>query len=216
MDRLTANETESDSDGDLTALLGSRICHDLISPLGAIGNGVELLMMSGAAGGPEIALISQSVQSANARIRFFRLAFGSAADHQQVARAEVVSVLDDMTGGGRLRLDWQAGPTLGRVDVKIAFLAIMCFETALPYGGQLRITASGADWTLQADAERMKIDPALWSRLARPPQAPTPGSTLGPTLAPAHVQFALLVDAARRFGRLLRLDLADTRITLRF
>lgn len=38
-------------DPDLTALLGSRICHDLISPLGAIGNGVELLSMAGTAGG---------------------------------------------------------------------------------------------------------------------------------------------------------------------
>ena len=39
---------------DLAALVGSRICHDLISPIGAIGNGVELLMMEGAAKGPEM------------------------------------------------------------------------------------------------------------------------------------------------------------------
>ena len=39
---------------DIAALLGSRICHDLISPLGAISNGVELLEMSGAQMGPEL------------------------------------------------------------------------------------------------------------------------------------------------------------------
>jgi len=208
MDRSGTDQLNGDTDGDLTALLGSRICHDLISPLGAIGNGVELLMMSGASLGPEIALISQSVQSANARIRFFRLAFGSAADHQQVARSEVLSVIDDMTRGGRLRLDWQAGPALARVDVKIAFLGIMCLETALPYGGQVTIAANGADWTLRADADRLKVDPDLWQRLASPPQALT--------LAPAHVHFALLADEARRRGRLLRLELAESRITLRF
>ncbi len=46
---------------DLAALVGSRICHDLISPIGAIGNGVELMMMEGAAKGPEMALITESV-----------------------------------------------------------------------------------------------------------------------------------------------------------
>jgi len=40
-------------DRDLNALLGSRICHDLISPLGAIGNGVELLTMSGLDAAPK-------------------------------------------------------------------------------------------------------------------------------------------------------------------
>ena len=61
---------------DLAALLGSRICHDLISPIGAIGNGVELMLMDGAGRAPEVALISESVDAANARIRFFRVAYG--------------------------------------------------------------------------------------------------------------------------------------------
>jgi histidine phosphotransferase ChpT len=63
---------------ELTSLIGSRICHDLISPLGAIGNGVELLAMSEVAKGPEMSLIAESVENANARIRFFRVAFGAA------------------------------------------------------------------------------------------------------------------------------------------
>ena len=58
---------------ELAALIGSRICHDLVSPIGAIGNGVELLAMAGAAG-PEVRLIAESVAAANARIRFFRIA----------------------------------------------------------------------------------------------------------------------------------------------
>ena len=64
----------------LTALVASRICHDLISPIGAIGNGVELLTMeSGGTLRPEFALISESVANANARIRLFRIAFGAAS-----------------------------------------------------------------------------------------------------------------------------------------
>jgi histidine phosphotransferase ChpT len=74
---------------DLAALIGSRICHDLISPIGAIGNGVELLMLDGAGHGPEMALIAQSVTHANARIRFFRVAYGIASTDQRIARTEV-------------------------------------------------------------------------------------------------------------------------------
>ncbi len=82
---------------DLAALIGSRICHDLISPIGAIGNGVELLMMDGAAKTPELALIAESVANANARIRFFRVAFGAAGGDQRIAKGEVAGIIADMT-----------------------------------------------------------------------------------------------------------------------
>ncbi len=201
-------DTSFDSADDLTALLGSRICHDLISPLGAIGNGVELLMMTGASAGPEIALISQSVASANARIRFFRIAFGAASPGQPIGRAEVVSVLDDLTRGGRLAITWQGQPEAPRGAVKTAFLAILCLETALPYGGRIRIATTGDQWQIDAEADKLKLDAPLWDRIA--------GKVPGTALAAAHVQFALLPDEARRHGRMLRLSLAERHISISF
>ena len=91
---------------DLAALIASRICHDLISPIGAIGNGVELLAMEPGAVRPEMALISESVANANARIRFFRISFGAASGDQRIARSEVMSVLTDLTRGGRVSYAW--------------------------------------------------------------------------------------------------------------
>ena len=70
---------------DVNALLGSRICHDLISPLGAIGNGVELLSLSGVRAESELSLIARSVESANTKIRFFRIAFGATTADQLVS-----------------------------------------------------------------------------------------------------------------------------------
>ena len=61
-----------DTKATLAALLGSRICHDLISPLGAIGNGIELLELSGI-DSPEVALIREAVADANRRIKLFRI-----------------------------------------------------------------------------------------------------------------------------------------------
>jgi histidine phosphotransferase ChpT len=124
---------------DLNALLGSRICHDLISPLGAIGNGVELLAMSGINAAPEIALISESVENANARIRFFRVAFGASSPGQMVGRPEIMSILNDMTKGGRLDIDWRPTDDVLRAQVKLAFLLLQCLESA-----SIRPTRSGA------------------------------------------------------------------------
>ena len=69
---------------DLAALISSRICHDLISPIGAINNGLELLGMSGQSlDTPEMSLINESVQNASARIRFFRIAYGAASEQNR-------------------------------------------------------------------------------------------------------------------------------------
>ncbi len=179
---------------DFAALIGSRICHDLISPLGAIGNGVELLAMTSAGSGPEVALITESVANANARIRFFRLAFGSAQGGGVVPLTEVRSILADMTRGGRTAIDWQIAGDLPRARVKLAFLALQCLETALPWGGQITVRDSGTGWRAEARAERLLVDDALWANLAA--HRPDPG------IAPAQVQFALLpVDAAHQGGR---------------
>ena len=91
----------------LATLIGSRICHDLISPVGAIQNGIELLAMEGRVS-PEMTLIEESVANASARIRFLRIAFGMAGG-QSLGQAEIRSVLDDMGRAGRVRYDWAAG-----------------------------------------------------------------------------------------------------------
>ncbi|MEL6168548.1 MAG: histidine phosphotransferase family protein [Pseudomonadota bacterium] len=193
---------------DLNALLGSRICHDLISPLGAIGNGVELLAMSGITGAPEIALISESVENANARIRFFRVAFGAASSGQQIGRGEVAAILRDMTKGGRLEIDWQPKDDLPRADVKLAFLLLQCLETSMPWGGRITVVIDKAGWHVLGAAEKMKIDPALWDIVI------DPNATL--ELTSAHVHFALVPDAARRAGRSVAIELKDAAVAARF
>ncbi|AWD20249.1 histidine phosphotransferase family protein [Pseudogemmobacter blasticus] len=192
---------------DLAALIGSRICHDLISPIGAIGNGVELMMMErSAAASPELALIAESVAHANARIRYFRVAFGAAGGDQRIARGEVVSILNDMTRGGRLVIDWQSPGEMARREVKLVFLLLQCLETAMPYGGKVRIERGDSGWRMQAEAARLKIDPALWEMLSeRHPPA---------EIGAAQVHFALVPEELRAQGRRLVAELQDTTIRL--
>ncbi|RGP39256.1 histidine phosphotransferase family protein [Pseudotabrizicola alkalilacus] len=194
---------------DLTALLGSRICHDLISPIGAIGNGVELLMMDGMGSSPELALIVDSVANANARIRFFRVAFGAAgASEQRIGRAEVASILSDLTRGGRLLMDWQSPADLSRREVKLAFLAILCLESAMPHGGTLSIERGESRWTLRGEAGRLRIDADLWELLSNP------ASTV--EIGPGQVHFALLRDEISRQHRRLTVEVGDTAVRLSY
>ena len=137
----------SDTTVNLAELIGSRICHDLISPIGAITNGLELLEMVGAVQGPEMELISGSVGSAGARIRFFRVAFGSASD-QPLGRTEASELLKDVERAGRVRVNWHLTEAVPRNQVKLAFLALMCCESAMPFGGEVTIDQNVESWTV--------------------------------------------------------------------
>ncbi len=191
----------------LAALIGSRICHDLISPIGAINNGLELLSMSGDAAGPEIGLIGESVGNASARIRFFRIAFGAAGD-QMVGPGEVLSILRDLYDGGRLEIHWGATQPVQRNEVRLAFLAIMCLETAMPYGGRIDLSSQNNKCRLVGTADRINVDTGLWGLLA--------GAAPKGDLQPSHVQFALLPLIAKDAGRRIICQSDDTSLTIEF
>jgi len=193
---------------DIAALIGSRICHDLISPLGAIGNGVELLGMAGAMDGPEMALISESVMNANARIRFYRIAFGAARGGQMIDRDEILSIMQDMSAGSRVQVEWGSDTSLLRQQVKLAFLLIQCFETALPYGGTIIVKQGQDGWSLHCNAQKMSIDPSIWEMLV--------STDIEKDISPAEVHFALVPDTAKSAGCNLQTDLRDDAITLSF
>ena len=193
---------------DLATLVGSRICHDLISPIGAIGNGVELLELTSGSASPEISLISESVQNANARIRFFRVAFGAAKDDQIVSRKDVLSILEATARGGRLTYYWQADGDHQRTDVRIAFLLLLCFETAMPIGGDVSVQQVGNKWVLTARSERLNVEADLWNALTSNAQPKAHSA--------AQVQFALLPEVMAEADRELDISFGDGNIVARF
>lgn len=182
---------------NLSSLVGSRICHDLINPLGAIGNGLELLEMSGAASGEEMTLVNDSVENATAKLRFLRVAFGDAAADQMIGRSETLGILGAIAMGGRLSYSWNVPQDSTRREVRVAFLAIMCLETALPLGGDIEVQKLDGTWTLRAKHDRLNLDPELWVPMSKG-KCPDP-------LLPVQVQFGLLPDMAAEAGRTLKL-----------
>lgn len=162
------------SDLELTALVASRICHDLISPVGAIANGLEVMdedndrdMRAHA-----MDLIRNSAARASAKLQFARLAFGAAGsagaeidlnDAQKVARA--------VAEPDKHQLVW-SGPaaTLARDKVKLLLNMITLALAALPRGGSLNISITGDPGTpsfeLRCRGEAARVPEILEKMLA--------------------------------------------------
>src|SRR5689334_6134161 len=87
-------------------LMASRICHDVISPVGAINNGLELLQEMGVeAGGEAVSLIGKSADQANRRLRLFRYAYGAAGSKDLVDSKDLRRVAFDYLQGTRAVLE---------------------------------------------------------------------------------------------------------------
>lgn len=202
----------SQSNLTLASLIGSRICHDLISPIGAISNGLELMAMGGSASGmasnsPEMELITQSVENANARIRFFRVTYGIASADHMMAHSEITSLLDGVTKGSRINVEWLPTKEFQRREIRAVFLAFQCLESAMAFGGVISISHAAGIWKITGSGQNLKIDASLWEQLT------TSNET---SLSPAQVQFLLLPAAINDLGRSLETETGTSAISLRF
>ena len=193
---------------DLAALVGSRICHDLISPIGAIGNGVELLALTDGDTGAEMDLINESVQNASARIRYFRIAYGAASEEQMVSRSEVLSILAATARGGRINYIWKINGEQPRRLVRCALLMLQAMEASLPLGGDIHITQEEEMWVMRGEGPRLALDKELWKNLLSP--------QVGFHYTAAHVQFALLPGVLAEAGRTMQYKYEANHMVVRF
>lgn len=157
---------------DLAALLCSRLCHDLLSPVGAIGNGFELLAGES---DPELRagcleLIEQSARTSAVKLQFYRFAYGSpAALGESVPLAEPRALLEALVAdGGKVALDWAiAADALPRPAVRILLGLAAIGTAALVRGGVLMVGAqTDADGgpgeiVVRAAGERIAFDPVI-------------------------------------------------------
>lgn len=128
---------------DLAALLCSRVCHDIISPVGAIANGLELMDESDDEETREIAfsLIRSSATNASARLQYARIAFGAAGsagadidtgDAESVARGYFANEK-------KLTLEWNgARALLPKNQVKLLLNLLLVAAGAVPRGGVIK------------------------------------------------------------------------------
>jgi histidine phosphotransferase ChpT len=141
------DEEATIGDLELAALISSRICHDVISPVGAIANGLEMLDEEQDESMREqtMDLIRKSARQASAKLQFARLAFGAAGSAgAEIDLRDAERVARDFVQGGKHTLSWQGPPvTLPKNKVKLLLNLLALGVVALPRGGTVNVEIKG-------------------------------------------------------------------------
>lgn len=142
---------------DLAALLCSRVCHDVISPVGAIVNALEVLEEDDPSMRDfALELIKKSARNASARLQFARLAFGAAGSAgAMIDLGDAGNVANGFLNDEKLSLDWDAPRALlPKNQVKLVLNLLVIAAQAVPRGGKLvsRATVEGEQGSFEITA----------------------------------------------------------------
>jgi len=159
------------SDIEFASLLCSRLCHDLLSPVGAMSNGLELLADEH---DPDMRarvmeLLADSARASADRLKFFRLAFGAGGGFGESLDAnEVRSAVEGLVRANpRIELGWLVEtPTIAKGAAKILLNLAMIGFDSLVRGGRLDAGVEGGEVVVRAEGPRLVLDAEIRSVLA--------------------------------------------------
>ncbi|WP_338445435.1 histidine phosphotransferase family protein [Pelagerythrobacter marensis] len=186
---------------DLATMLCSRLCHDMLSPVGALSNGLELLAEEK---DPEMRqrcfeLLEQSARISADKLKFFRLAYGAAGGFgDEVDVAEARSVVDALVGDAkRIQVNWALSETrLPKPVVKVLLNFAHMGIDALVRGGTLDIGAEirdgASEIVVRSAGTKVAFDESIGAAL----EGNLPREELSSRTAAAHMLY-LLADHAR-------------------
>jgi histidine phosphotransferase ChpT len=185
---------------DLASLLCSRLCHDLLSPVGALNNGIELLADEQ---DPEmrercLELLAESAKASANKLKFFRLAFGAGGGFgDEIDTHEAKAALDGLYGADKhIELGWMvAAEKLPKGAIKLLLNLGMIAGDALVRGGRLDVGAERRDSSLEmvirAEGPRILLDPKLRETIATGQS----GGEVEPRAAGAWLAHSLAAEA---------------------
>ncbi len=176
---------------DLASLLCSRLCHDLMSPVGALNNGIELLADEQDPNMRErcLELLSESARTTANKLKFFRLAFGAGGGFgDAIDSNEARTALEGLLGGnGKIELGWMVGEQkLSKGATKLLLNLALIAGDALVRGGRLDIGAEADGATeiaIRAEGPRIALDPAIRDTLLNGGESGVEARTAGAWLA---------------------------------
>ena len=171
---------------DLAALLCSRVCHDIISPVGAINNGLELLD-EGGADADAMDLIRTSAMNASVRLKFARLAFGASGSvgaSIDTGEAEK-AVRDFAVAEKKTEITW-TGPRaiVAKNRVKLLLNLFLVAYGAIPRGGSIDVTLDNpefdAEFHLTAKGRMLRVPPKFMEILSGNPEEAVDAHSIQP------------------------------------
>jgi histidine phosphotransferase ChpT len=164
---MTERAQPQPTDLELAALISSKICHDVIGPVGAIYNGLEILDEDDDAEAKTYALdvIRNVTEQASARLQFARFAFGAAGSAgAQIDLATAEQISRGLVSQGKHKIAWNGTPgQMAKDKVKLLLNLIASAITALPRGGEIAVSIAGG-------LDRPSFALRCQGTAARPPQ----------------------------------------------
>ncbi|MET1755581.1 histidine phosphotransferase family protein [Novosphingobium sp. RD2P27] len=200
---------------DLASLLCSRLCHDMLSPVGALSNGLELLADEK---DPEMRqrcfeLLEQSARISADKLKFFRLAFGAAGGFGELVPVNEARVLVDalIANNPRISVEWALGSdAMPKPAIKTLLNFALIGIEALPRGGTLSLAAElrdgASEIVVRSEGPRIAFDREI-GRALEGAMSPT---ELSSRTAPA----AMLAQLAETVGGHLQFVLSDEALVL--
>ena len=155
---------------DFASLLCSRLCHDLLSPIGALNNGLELLAdeTDPAMRARCMELLADSARVSASKLKFFRLAFGAAGGFgEEVATREARAAIEGLIGENkRIELDWVVEvPTMPKAAIKVLLNLLLIASESLVRGGRMEIggedNAGHLEIVVKVEGARLVLDPEI-------------------------------------------------------
>lgn len=127
-------------------LLASKICHDLISPIGAVNNGLEIFEEMGPDAGEDVTdLISFSASQASAKLKAYRMAYGAGGADANIRVDDVYNAIQEIVGPeNKVSQDWSASDKVApelppKALCKILICCLLLAKECLPKGGSLKV-----------------------------------------------------------------------------
>ena len=178
------------NDLEFAALLVSRVCHDLVSPVGAVINGLEILEdeRDATMRADALKLVASSAEQAAARLQFARIAFGAAGSTgAQLDLNEVGRMVQGLLKGGKVELDWQAASLNWPKDwAKLLMNATLLAADGLPRGGKVRVETTGdaeaAGFRIHAVGQGARLLEEVEKAARGEPMGPLDGRSIQPYL----------------------------------
>jgi histidine phosphotransferase ChpT len=169
---------------DLAALLCSRVCHDLISPVGAIVNGLEVLEDDKDEETKTFALdlIKKSAGQASAKLQFCRLAFGAAGSAgAQIELGDAEKVARGLIEDGKTTIAWNLPRELvAKNRAKLLLNMLLVASGAIPRGGTLKVDPAGSGYRITASGLNARVTPATAELLSGSPAHPVDAHAIQP------------------------------------
>jgi len=200
---------------DFASLLCSRLCHDLLSPVGALNNGLELLADENDADMRQrcLELLGESARASANKLKFFRLAFGAAGGFgETVDSREARAAIEGLFGDNhRVKIGWLVEDrVLPKPAIKVLLNLSLLAGDALVRGGQLDIGAEvvgeAVEIVVRGDGPRIVLDPELRAALSGSDE----DAVVTPRSAAAHLVRALVDEN----GGVLQVSDADAPVLL--